>query len=179
MQFDFAIVHTLNELTGTYLWFDNLVVFCAEILPWFTLVAFLIWLAHSTEVHRQRFRALFIAISALVIARLGVIESIRFFYERPRPFITHELNPLLTMTDWSFPSGHASVFSALAMTVFLFDRTWGVRFFIVTAIIVLARIISGVHYLTDVLAGLMLGSGAAWLLYTLVRKFAPFNRRRR
>lgn len=179
MQLDSVIVTKLNSFTGSHLWADNLVVFCAEYLPWLVLTAFLVWIGHSHTIKEQRLRVFFSGVIATIVARFGVMELIRIFYERPRPFLSHELNPLFTINEWSFPSGHAAVFSAVAMTVFLHDRRWGIRFFVVTGIIVLARIISGVHYLTDIVAGLILGTFVAWVIYRIDnRLFVPKRRRR-
>lgn len=179
MKWDLDFVEYLHHLTGVYLWSDNLFVFCAQYLPWLVITAFLIWVGHSLATKGQRLRVLLIAVIATIIARFGAIELIRLIYERPRPFLALEFNPLFTINEWSFPSGHASVFSALAMVVFLHDRKWGIRFFVATGIIVLARIIAGVHYLTDIAAGLVLGSFIAWAVFRIWKNISTPKRRRR
>lgn len=178
MTWDTDLVLYLNKLTGTYVWADNFLIFFATYLPWLIITAFLIWVAHSAAAQGQRWQVFFIGTLAAIIARLGATEIIRFFYERPRPFLAHELNPLLVINEWSFPSGHAALLAALSTVVFLYDRRWGVRFFIATILVALARIVVGVHYLTDIVAGLIIGAGAGFLTYLLIRAMRP-NRRRR
>ncbi len=179
MSFDLTIVRYLNQFTGTHLWADNIVVFLATYLPWLMITVFLIWIGHSAATHGRRWYVFIQAICAMAVARLGAIEGIRLFYERPRPFLAEQLNPLFVINEWSFPSGHASLLSALAMTVYFYDKTWGIRFFVVTIVVVIARVISGVHYLTDIAAGLVIGTVIAYTVHLIGRKVFGKKRRRR
>jgi undecaprenyl-diphosphatase len=62
------------------------------------------------------------------------------------------------------PSGHATTSFALAFAlVALFGRWWGVAFAL-AALIALSRIVVGAHFLTDVLAGALLGTLGAMLV---------------
>lgn len=78
----------------------------------------------------------------------------------PRPFfVVPEIRPLFVLggTD-SFPSGHATVFGSLATAVYLEDPKLGYLFIFSALIIGLARIMAGVHYPHDILAGFAIGS---------------------
>jgi undecaprenyl-diphosphatase len=58
----------------------------------------------------------------------------------------------------SFPSDHAAFFGALAMGIFLADRRWGILAFAWTLVVTgLPRIYVGLHYPSEILAGLALG----------------------
>ena len=61
-------------------------------------------------------------------------------------------------TSYSFPSGHAAFFAALAMVVFLYNRKAGWIYFSAALFIGFARIYTGVHWPLDVLGGLILGA---------------------
>lgn len=64
------------------------------------------------------------------IARFGLVEIIRLFYHRPRPFLAlPQIHALFMDTEWSFPSGHASFFFAMAMANYLYNKKWGVVFY--------------------------------------------------
>ena len=58
----------------------------------------------------------------------------------------------------SFPSDHAAFFGAVAIGIWLADRRWGLFAFAWTIIVAdLPRIYAGLHYPSDILAGLVLG----------------------
>ncbi len=86
---------------------------------------------------------------------------------RGRPFVTDPT--LVTLVPrphtMSFPSAHASIVYALALTLFAWNRTWGIVALIMADMIVVGRVVVGVHYPTDVLAGLAVGVFS----FTLVR----------
>src|SRR5262249_151569 len=61
-------------------------------------------------------------------------------------------------TIHSFPSDHAAFFAAAAMGIFLAHRRWGIFAFAWTIIVAdLPRIYTGLHYPSDILAGIVLG----------------------
>jgi undecaprenyl-diphosphatase len=89
-------------------------------------------------------------------------------FARPRPFF---VDPLLPVTGYSFPSGHAMValvaYGMLAYFAILALRSWQARAAVVlgTSLLVLligfSRMYLGVHYFSDVLAGF--AAGGVWL----------------
>src|SRR5690606_32446059 len=91
------------------------------------------------------------------------------YFGRERP---SETDQLVTTVDLSFPSGHTfgatAVYIALAFYVAQYARTWAHEvffYYLALVLIVLvgtSRIYLGVHYPTDILAGL--SGGAAWAL---------------
>lgn len=106
-------------------------------------------------------------VATMAVARLGElgVESLaKAVVGRPRP----PLLPVLTSaSNTSFPSGHsagsAAVYGTLAVLLAL-RLTWPV---VVFALLVAAsRVVLGVHYPTDVLAGLALGT--AWVAAALI-----------
>ena len=107
---------------------------------------------------------IFYAIAAVILSRLVFTEIIRYFYPHLRPFILYKFTPLIFDYANSFPSGHAAFFFALAAIIFLFHKKWGIAYFTGTLIIVLSRIIAGVHWPMDILGGLVVGVGSAILV---------------
>ena len=97
---------------------------------------------------------------------------IKYIVHRPRPFFD---NPLLTLTSYSFPSGHAMaatvLYGLLAAFAMQTSKSWRRRVIAVSiavslvALVCFSRIYLGVHYLTDVLAGVI--EGVVWLVLCL------------
>jgi undecaprenyl-diphosphatase len=108
-------------------------------------------------------------VGAMAVARLGElgVESLaKAVVGRPRP----NLLPVLTSaSNSSFPSGHsagsAAVYGTLAVLVALRLKRRAGWLIAVAAVFVLlvaaSRVVLGVHYPTDVLAGLAIGT--AWM----------------
>ena len=71
--------------------------------------------------------------------------------------------------DPSFPSDHASAAFGIAFAVFLFDRPVGSIFLAAATVIAVGRVVVGAHYPADVLAGTLVGLGAALLVVRVAR----------
>jgi undecaprenyl-diphosphatase len=107
---------------------------------------------------------------ALVAVPGGMLLNValKHIFRRARPTLE---DPLLTLSTYSFPSGHtaaATVFYGL-LACYLVRRaqSWPARLSVIAAcvlmvmLVALSRMYLGVHYLSDVLAAA--AEGAAWL----------------
>jgi undecaprenyl-diphosphatase len=109
--------------------------------------------------------------AVLATAACGValllVQPISQAVARPRPFVTHPGSELLIShaRDPGFPSDHATGAFALAMGLWLYDRTIGTVAFVLAAIVAFARVSVGVHYPSDVLGGALIGIAVALLFY--------------
>jgi membrane-associated phospholipid phosphatase len=64
----------------------------------------------------------------------------------------------------SFPSDHAALFAALAMTFFLVSRYAGLIALLYSLLLVdFPRVYLGLHYPSDILGGLIVGFAVAWI----------------
>jgi membrane-associated phospholipid phosphatase len=105
-------------------------------------------------------------VSASVILGLPILSSwfvcfiLQRLVGRKRPFEAGATTPLITMT-WlgpSFPSAHAAIAFATAMIgFFMFAPLYGPWIFIAAACVAVSRVATGVHYLTDVIVGALIG----------------------
>ena len=96
---------------------------------------------------------------------------LKLFFHRARPTI---LPHMVTEHSFSFPSGHATASTLLygtlifVMALFFKEKTPRLIAQIIVGLlifsIVVSRIYLGVHYPSDVLAGVLFGS--SWLLFT-------------
>jgi membrane-associated phospholipid phosphatase len=107
-----------------------------------------------------------VAVALSLGGAMLISTTVKQLVSRPRPPVEH----LQTVTGWSFPSGHASQASAFGFALVLALRAapipccelrlaWAAAA-IVTAV-ALSRVWLGVHYPSDVVAGLLLGGGWA------------------
>lgn len=112
-----------------------------------------------------------------VIARFGVTELIRLFYDQPRPFeIVEGARQLIEHSGGgSFPSGHAAFAFALAAATSFYDQRLGIFFWVSAILIGLSRIAAGVHWPSDILGGAIVGIGTARLLYFIFKRFLSKN----
>ncbi|WP_330331687.1 phosphatase PAP2 family protein [Streptomyces sp. NBC_00536] len=117
----------------------------------------------------EAFTALVWAPLAAGIALL-VNVPLREFVARPRPFRQHEGLEVLVSGkggDFSFVSDHATLTMALAVGVFIANRRLGLIGIGLALAEGFCRVYMGVHYPTDVIGGLALGTAVVLLLAPL------------
>jgi undecaprenyl-diphosphatase len=97
---------------------------------------------------------------------LLVNVPVRGLVERPRPFVDHKGLDVLVggKNDFSFVSDHAALAMALAVGLFMVNRRLGLTGIALAVLEGFCRVYMGVHYPTDVLGGLALGTAVALLL---------------
>jgi undecaprenyl-diphosphatase len=143
-------------------------VFCASYLAYILIALFLIVVLISKDHWKDKIYFLIVTALSTLIARFGVTELIRYFYHRPRPFLVEQpIHQLLTDPSWSFPSGHATFFFALATIVYLHNRKWGAFFLIAAVIVSLGRVAAGVHDLSDIAGGAVVGIVTTAIVYVI------------
>jgi undecaprenyl-diphosphatase len=110
------------------------------------------------------------AIAALTgcVARFVVGALIRGAVRRRRPHAAHGFRPLIPQRSYSFPSAHALFFSAFSAAVYAAMPALGAWFLALTVLVCLARIAAGIHYPSDMLAGIAVGLATAWVVLAFV-----------
>lgn len=76
--------------------------------------------------------------------------------------------------DYSFPSGHSLGAFEGAVSIWLFNRRWGIWFLLLAALISFSRLYLFVHFPTDVLGGITMGIIIAVLVHLSVKKLNLF-----
>ena len=158
MNKDAKISRSLFNATRVSQWKTHVSVFCAS---------YLLWLMVGVA-----FGLLFPDVNSLIpmlFFPLGVSLLISEFVRRTRPFHPEGYKPLihLLIETPSFPSSHSTVAFAL-VAVFLYNPfVWPIM--LVAAILVsLGRVAVGVHYLSDVFAGAVLGFVLAYAMHVAI-----------
>jgi membrane-associated phospholipid phosphatase len=156
MTLDVALFHFFNNFARHSLLTDALIIFFATYVPYLLGVAFILTLYFSGYTKRIKLHLGITAATSILGAYVGT-QAIRFFYHRPRPFLDLITHKLISIDQWSFPSMHSAFFFALASALFLFNKKWGAWFFVGATLVAIARVVAGVHYPSDILAGMGLG----------------------
>ena len=86
------------------------------------------------------------------------VTLLKIFFNRSRPFIKFpDLNSIVDVTSASFPSGHTTLAFSVLIPFFRISKILGYVWLFVATLIGLARIYEGVHFPSDILAGILLG----------------------
>ncbi|GAB4500809.1 MAG: phosphatase PAP2 family protein [Anaerolineales bacterium] len=119
-----------------------------------------LWLAGNSAWKRWAFYELF-WISALA----ALVMTLKFTIRRRRP--EGEWGKIYRNTDpHSFPSGHAArAFLIALLAGWLGPENLALILWIWAPLVSLARVAMGVHYLSDVVAGALVGLLTAWLAW--------------
>jgi len=102
-----------------------------------------------------------IAISATLI----ISEALKFIIKRPRP-----PTAITTKVTYSMPSSHAAVAFSLVPLAFKINKKCGTAMLITAIAIAFSRLYQGMHYLSDVVVGALIGMAISYLTLYLERK---------
>jgi len=142
----------------------------------FPLVALLVGAAAQQTLRKSTIRVLMAGLFsggfALIVTR--IVQDVA--PSRPRPAydpVFQGVFPFANVPpDWSsFPSDTAALAVALAVTVVLANRRIGYAALLWAGLISFARIAIGLHYLTDVTAGIVIGAVSAMIGASLGRRW--------
>jgi undecaprenyl-diphosphatase len=172
---DVSLLYDINGLAqDAPSWLDHVVEFVGEYGIMLALVLVLLWCWGSVR-RRGSAADSVTAVAGLLWAPLAAGFAlllnipIRDFVERPRPFRDHRGLDVLVAgkTDYSFVSDHATMAMAVGVGVFVAHRKLGLVAIALAVLEAFCRVYMGVHYPTDVVGGLALGTAVTLLLTPL------------
>ncbi len=149
-QLDEKVFSFLYGLANKNQLLDWLSVFLADYLFYILILVFL-WIVLKERNWRRRFYLTALTGIAIIISRGIATPVIRYFYDRPRPFVADSIEPLINhITTYSFPSGHLAIFAPIVLTLWLINRRLGFWFFVGAILIGIGRVATGVHWPSDI-----------------------------
>ena len=107
-----------------------------------------------------------------ILITAGLVFVLKFTIRRPRP--AGEWGSIYRKTDpHSFPSGHAARAAMLALVAIGLAPIWlGILMVAWAVLVISARVAMGVHYLSDVLAGALIGITTGFLALFIQSTFS-------
>ena len=161
-KFLFHRIHDLAQIQ----WVSEFAWFLSYPVTYFVIFFVLFWAMFYARRKMYSFSLIFLTgITAWFGANL-----LKVFLRVERPFVELGFSPRVAESGFSFPSEHATIMMAVALSVFAIHRHFG-YFLIGLAILVgLSRVVLGVHYPIDIIAGMGLAYGIFWFYKKLFDK---------
>lgn len=135
------------------------------------VIAFALWLALPLQELKHTVLHCLLAIGV----SLSIYLPIKFLVKRPRPLDGGmDVVPLVPPMDkYSFPSGHTMNNLAVALTLAAHLPNFAYPAVILPVAFGMLRILFGVHYLSDILGGTLLGVSAYFISQAIFPTFFP------
>ena len=104
---------------------------------------------------------------------LAIGQVIGLAWARSRPFQAEHFQPLMAHgTDPSFPSDHLLAAGVITSAVWMVHRRAALAVAVMAALVGAARCVAGVHYISDVVAGFVIGVAAAAIVWRFLQPVA-------
>lgn len=133
------------------------VTFLASILIWVMYGGLLtLWIVDGRIKKEQALHAFISSVLAWTVTQM-----IKTIYPITRPYHINGKLPLtltLAHNDGAFPSTHAALAFALAVSVWLHNKKVGSLFILLAIGVGVGRVVGNVHYFTDIVGGAVIGS---------------------
>ncbi|MFA6273766.1 MAG: phosphatase PAP2 family protein [Candidatus Paceibacterota bacterium] len=160
------IFFELYNFSHQSIFFDRIIIFIADIFPYIVVISAILFLfLHKDNINsnfpfkefkRRIGEIVLVFFSSALAWFLAFI--LKLIIQSPRPtMVFQNVSALLTKTDFAFPSGHATFFMALGVSLFFCHKKIGDWFIFFALLIGIARIMAGVHFPIDILGGFILG----------------------
>lgn len=155
-----TVFRYLNNLAFQSSVFDSLVVFSAVFLVWLLVAgvfAYALYPGRETKMSSWHVLGI-VFISAFIAWFIGEAINVLYPVARPISALEGSVNTLVLKGGMdAFPSGHAAFAFALATAMLFFKRSIGALLLIGAVLVGVSRIIAGVHWPLDIIAGGALG----------------------
>lgn len=158
----------IHDLSGHVSLADSLMRFCADVLPYAALLVFVV-LWFRPQGLRAGLAGGLGGILALIVA--AVISSA---WMRPRPFVALHFTPLVAHDpSAAFPSDHLSALGGVAAGAWYGWRRLGVAAALLSLVVAFARVYVGIHWVSDVVAGFVIGVLCGVLVWHALARVMP------
>lgn len=137
-------------------------------MPFYYLIIILCWYTYN---RKTGLRVLYLLLISLVIN-----HDLKQLLEQPRPFAIDPSLGILTASSYGFPSGAAQAYMALYIYLGLLFRS--AKYWMLGAVALCAisysRVYLGLHFISDILGGWILGALIGWGCYMLFPRLETY-----
>lgn len=137
------------------------------------LIVAYVWLRQSKR------RKLEMALAVILAGTIAFVASRiagKLYYD-PRPFLTHNVKPLVPYSgDNGFPSDHSLLSMTLAAAAYFYSRKWSLAAGAIAVIVGVSRVLAHVHSPVDILGAWAISIVAAAVAYGLLKRPAIVER---
>lgn len=172
---DINIFHFLNQWIQRSPLIDGIVLFFAEYYIGVIIFLFLVALYKLPRSNKEKLKIFLFTGGITCITRFGIMPLIHMFDQRLRPFLELGAPHLFIVNSFSFPSGHTTFVFALATVAWYYHEKMAWFIYISGILIGIARIMAGVHYPSDIIGGMVVGTISAYILVQLAQKIFPLH----
>lgn len=169
---DFRLYDSINDFVAAHPWLgEGFRVVEVVSIPLFVIAILTLWFFARPRSAARTWK--FATASGLLAAAvaLGIDRVVTEFWVRPRPFTVDGDGRVFGAhaNDASFPSDHSAASFAIAFAVLAYNRVAGWLFVSAAALVAIGRVLVGVHYPGDVIAGIAVGAVAGLVAVRLLR----------
>lgn len=112
--------------------------------------------------------------ATMLIARYVLIPLIRLFVQSLRPYAALDFVPFIDpVHEFSFPSGHTAVLTALAFVAWSIRPAVGAALLLGAVVVGIARVYAGVHWPIDIFGGAVVGALSALIVTEGYKRLFP------
>ncbi len=167
---DITIFRFLNQCIHISPLIDGVILFFAEYYVVIVVLVFLGTLYRLPKSKKEKIKIFFFVAGITGISRFGIMPLIHLFDQRLRPFLELGAPHLFVVNEFSFPSGHTTFVFALATVAWYYHEKTAYFIYLSGLCIGIARVMAGVHYPSDIIGGIVVGTLSAYLLVALAQK---------
>ena len=119
-----SVFRFLNNLVGQSVFFDKIIWFCADILVFAVFIALAYFVIKAKDKRQAAIKNSVIILFTALLA-WACADVIKYVFSSPRPFLVLDsVNLLFEHGGYdSFPSGHTTIFVAVASSFMFFSRS--------------------------------------------------------
>lgn len=167
-----ALFNFIHDFAGRSGFWDKAGFFFADTLLYLLMLGGIWYVLRLPGMRRKIFMIAEICL-AVLLSRGIITTIIRFAYHHARPFVALNFTPLISGENPydSFPSGHMTGLFAFSAILYAHNRKWGIAYFILSALVGLSRVYTGVHWPLDILGGILIGLACAWIVHALAKPY--------
>jgi undecaprenyl-diphosphatase len=179
LLFDIQGYHWFNQFAGHHHFLDKAFAFLAQYSLELYVVLFVIaWFSLPKSEIKQRHALVIMGLAGVLGLLINVIVS--HIYFRPRPFMVLDKGTFTQLIphspDASFPSDHTTGSFGFAAASWGRAPKWITLSFTLLALLNgVARLYVGVHWPTDVIAGMVIGTFSGRILWKFSHLFQPIT----